>query len=535
MTVAAAWSPFAQDVAEPLPGPSTLVLFGATGDLARRKLLPALYNLAVAGRLPERFRVFGVARSGDDDAYRERAREALEAFSRTEVEEAAWEALRERVHFEPGDFGDPSLYRRLAARIAGAEREDGGPTRRLFYLAVAPRFFEPIVEALAGVGLAGSRARAEAPGLGRTDAAPGAPASAGTAPRPDAAVLVEKPFGHDLASARELDRVLRRGFGEEQIFRIDHYLGKEMVQNLLVLRFANGIFEPVWNRGYVDHVQITVAEDLGLEHRGGYYDAAGALRDVVQNHALQLLALVAMEAPVSFEADVVRDEKAKALRAIVPPAPQAVADTAVRGQYGPGRMAGEAVRGYLDEDGVAAGSRTETYAALRLEVDNWRWAGTPFYVRTGKRLARRTTEIAVTFRPPPHLPFGGAAVGDGSVPHNELVLSVQPNEGAALRIAAKAPDSEMTVRPVQMEFRYGSAFLRESPEAYETLLREAMQGDPALFTRADEVEAAWRVVDPVLAAWSEERAPLEPYEAGSAGPAAADVLLARDGRRWRAL
>jgi glucose-6-phosphate 1-dehydrogenase len=508
VTVEAPANPFAADVAEPPPPATTLVVFGGTGDLARRKLIPAIYNLAIAGRLPERFRLVGVARRGDEDAYRSQAREALESFSRTGVDESAWEAIRDSVCFEPGDLEDRALYARLAERIAAAEREDGAPTRRLFYLAVAPRFFEPAVEALVDAGL-----------VGEATSAP-------------SAVIVEKPFGHDLRSATELDEVLRRGFREEQIFRIDHYLGKEMTQNLLVLRFANGIFEPIWNRRYVDHVQITVAEELGVEHRGGYYDTAGALRDVIQNHALQLLALVAMEAPASFGADTVRNEKVKALRAIAPLERGEAAQATVRGQYGPGFVGGDPVPGYLDEPGVDPGSRTETYAALRVRVDNWRWAGTPFYLRSGKRLAVRVTEIAMAFRDPPHLPLPAGASGP---PPNELVLSVQPNEGATLQVAAKVPGTGMELRPVQMDFRYGETFLRESPEAYERLLHDAMEGDPALFTRADEVEAAWRVVDPVLAAWDEGGAPLEPYEAGTEGPAAAGELLARDGRGWREL
>jgi glucose-6-phosphate 1-dehydrogenase len=497
-------NPFAQDVGERLPEPSTLVLFGATGDLAARKLLPAMYDLLADGRLPERFRVVAVARSGHDDAsFRQRAREAVRQHARHDLDEHLWEALEPRISVVSGQFGAPALYRDLAAHLDAGDRDDGGPTQRLFYLAVAPAFFADIATALCEAGL-------------------------GRGADPPTRLLIEKPFGRDLASARELNARIAAAFDESQVFRIDHYLGKETVQNLLVFRFANGIFEPLWNRTAIDHVQITVAEDLGIGLRAGYYDGAGALRDVIQNHALQLLSLVSMEPPASFEADVVRDEKAKALHAVRVPDP--VRD-AVRGQYAPGWIGGEQVPAYRDEEGVPADSRTDTYAALRLEVDNWRWAGVPFYLRTGKRLPLRATEIAIAFKPAPHLPFRDAGM---TVPANELIVSVQPNEGTTLRIAAKVPGTAMRVRPVQMDFQYGSAFLRESPEAYERLLHDALLGDATLFTRADEVEAAWRIVDPVLDAWANDGQP-DPYEAGTAGPAPADALLARDGHAWRPL
>ncbi|HYV14495.1 MAG TPA: glucose-6-phosphate dehydrogenase [Conexibacter sp.] len=506
----AAANPFAQDVEERLPPPSTIVLFGATGDLAARKLLPAVYDLLADGELPERLRIVAVARDGHDDAsFRAHMREAIEQHARHELDLALWEALEPRIGVVAGTFGSEQIYRDLAARLDAGDREDGGPTQRLFYLAVAPTFFADIASDLAKVGL-------------------------GRGADPPTRLLIEKPFGHDLASARELNARVAEAFDERQVFRIDHYLGKETVQNLLVLRFANGIFEPLWNRTAIDHVQITVAEDLGIGHRAGYYDGAGALRDVIQNHALQLLSLIAMEPPTSFDADLVRDEKAKALRAVRPLDPRA---DVVRGRYTAGWVGGEQVPGYREEEGVPADSRTETYAALRLEIDSWRWAGVPFYIRTGKRLPLRATEIAIAFKPAPHLAFGGLGGADFAIPPNELVIAVQPDEGASLRFAAKVPGTAMRVRPVQMDFQYGRSFLRESPEAYERLVYDALLGEATLFTRADEVEAAWRIVDPVLAAWAEESVVggPKPYAAGTAGPAEADRLTARDGNAWRPL
>ena len=498
-------NPFAQDVEERLPPPSTLVMFGATGDLAARKLLPAVYDLLADGRLPERFRLLAVARRGHDDAsFRAHAHEAIAAHARHALEPALWEALEPRIGVVAGEFGSPEQYRALADRLDADDREDGEPSQRLFYLAVSPTFFAGIAQGLADVGL-------------------------GRDADPPTRLLIEKPFGHDLASARELNAEISAAFAEQQVFRIDHYLGKETVQNLLVFRFANGIFEPLWNRTAIDHVQITVAEDLGIGRRAGYYDGAGALRDVIQNHALQLLSLVAMEPPASFDADLVRDEKAKALQAVAPLDP---ARDAARGRYTAGWVGGTQVPGYREEPDVPADSRTETYAALRLEIDNWRWAGVPFFLRTGKRLPLRATEIAIAFKPAPHLPFRQL---DVAVPPNALVISVQPNEGATLQIAAKVPGTTMRVRPVQMDFQYGSAFLDESPEAYERLLHDALLGDATLFTRADEVDAAWRIVDPLLAAWAGTESEPEPYPAGSAGPPSADALLAADGRAWRPL
>jgi glucose-6-phosphate 1-dehydrogenase len=497
-------NPFAEDVERPLPDPTLLVIFGATGDLAARKLLPAVYNLSLGGLLPERFDVIGIGRrASDHEAFRRQAHDSIAAYSRTGIEEDAWRALEPRLEFLQGDFDDPNLFESLEKRIR--EKDPDGARQRVFYLAIAPSFFGPIARRLAAVGL-------------------------GAGADPPTRLMIEKPFGHDLDSALELNAEVASAFDESQVFRLDHYLGKETVQNLQVLRFANGILEPIWNRRYVEHVQITVAEDLGIGHRAAYYDSAGALRDVIQNHVMQLLALVAMEAPVRFDADTIRDEKVKLLHSVRRYTPEEVPDYVVRGQYGAGWVGGEEVPTYVDEEGVPDDSRTETYVALRLEVDNWRWAGTPFYARTGKRLPRRVTEIAVRFLPVPHLPFGGSEIGD--VEANEMILSVQPDEGASLRLVAKAPGQTMSVRPVQMEFKYGTSFLGDSPEAYERLLHDALLGDATLFTRADEVEAEWRIVQPILEAWDSGRPP-SVYEAGGQGPLEADELLAVRGRSWR--
>jgi glucose-6-phosphate 1-dehydrogenase len=497
-------NPFAQDVERPLPEPTTLVIFGATGDLAARKLLPAMYNLGLRGLLPGRLNVIGIGRSAGDRAeFRRLAREAVSEHSRTGIEADAWGALEPRLDYLNGDLDDPRLFDSLRALIR--DKEADVPTQRVFYLAVSSTFFGPIARALAGAGL-------------------------GAGAEPPTRLMIEKPFGHDLSSALELNAEISSAFDESQVFRIDHYLGKETVQNLQVLRFANGILEPVWNRRYVEHVQITMAEEIGIGHRVGYYDSAGALRDVIQNHLMQLLSLVAMEAPVRFDADTIRDEKVKLLRSVRRYEADEVTDYVVRGQYGAGWVGGEEVPSYLDEDGVPDDSRTDTYVAMRVEIDNWRWAGTPFYLRAGKRLPRRVTEIAVRFRPVPHLPLARADIGDAQP--NEMVLSVQPDEGVSLRLVAKVPGQTMSVRPVLMEFKYGTTFLGDSPEAYERLLHDALLGDATLFTRADEVETEWKLIDPILEAWTSEPAP-PVYEAGSQGPREADELLAVRGRTWR--
>jgi glucose-6-phosphate 1-dehydrogenase len=494
---------------ERLPvAPTALIIFGATGDLARRKLLPALYNLAHEGALPEHFRMLAVSRGDTTDAeYRATCEQAIRRFSRRAPDDDVLAALLERISYVAGSFGDDEAYARVASVLEGFDEPLEQPLNRAFYLSTAPEFFATIVEQLGAHGLAqcsGAQVR----------------------------VIIEKPFGTTLAEARELNRRVLAVFDEEQVFRIDHYLGKETVQNMMAFRFANGMFEPLWNRNYIDSVQITAAEDIGIGTRAGYYDGSGALRDLIQNHMLQLLCHVAMEPPVNFTAEEVRNEKVKVLDAIATPSEHEVDEMAVRAQYARGHSGGEDVPGYTAEEGVPADSSTETFAALRLEVDNWRWAGVPFYVRTGKRLARKVTEIAVTLKPVPHLAFSQ----DGSlgVRPNQLVLAVQPNEGVVLQLGAKIPGTRMVIRPVNMEFLYGTAFLSQSPEAYERLITDAMRGDATLFTRRDEVEGQWRICDPIVHAWALKGGPLPSYEAGSQGPAEADQML-RHGDRWRAI
>ena len=489
--------------------PTTLVIFGATGDLARRKLLPALYNLAHEGGLPERFHLVGSSRGElSDEDFRAQAAEAVRAHSRREPDPAVLERLFADARYVAGSFDAEDVYARLGEVLDAYDAEQPEPLNRCFYLSTAPDFFPVIVEAL------GAR------GLNRREDA-------------EVRVVIEKPFGTTLEEARELNARVLRVFRERQVFRIDHYLGKETVQNVLALRFANGLFEPMWNRNYIDHVEITAAEDLGIGSRAGYYDRSGALRDLVQNHMLQLLTLLCMEPPVNFTAEEVRDEKVKVLRAIHPPTLEQVPDLAVRAQYTAGDVGGEDVPGYTDEQGVPPDSRTETYAALRLEVDNWRWAGVPIYLRTGKRLSRKVTEIAVHLKPVPHVGFDQD--GSQGVRPNTLVLGVQPNEGVSLSLGAKIPGTRMKIRPVNMEFLYGTTFLSQSPEAYERLILDAMRGDATLFTRNDEVEAQWRVCDPIVKAWeADTTSPLPTYEAGTQGPAETNGILRGDDR-WRAI
>jgi glucose-6-phosphate 1-dehydrogenase len=487
--------------------PTALVIFGATGDLARRKLLPALYNLAHEGALPERFGLVGNARSEmDDDEFRQQAIQSVREFSRRPPDEKVLAKLFDDVRYVPGSFDEDAVYESLSGVLGEFDETAGLPLNRCFYLSTAPMFFPVIVDCLGRHGLAR-----------REDA--------------EVRVIIEKPFGRSLEEARELNARVLSVFTEEQVFRIDHYLGKETVQNVLALRFANNMFEPLWNRNYIDHVQITAAEDIGIGSRAGYYDSAGALRDLVQNHMLQLLSLLCMEPPVAFEADAVRDEKVKVLRSIRAPCEEDVAQMALRAQYGPGIAAGEEVPGYLDEPGVAPDSTTETHAALRLEVHNWRWAGVPMYLRTGKRLARKVTEIAVTLKPVPHMAFQSLEMSTGVRP-NVLVLTVQPNEGVSLSIGAKIPGTRMAIRTVNMEFLYGTAFLSQSPEAYERLIIDAMRGEATLFTRNDEVEAQWTICDPILKAWEQLPGPLAQYPAGSQGPTEAATLLSGDDS-WR--
>jgi glucose-6-phosphate 1-dehydrogenase len=492
----------------PVP-PTSLVIFGSTGDLAHRKLLPALYNLAHEGALPERFELIGIGRRDkDDDDLRQASRQSIERYSRREPDADVLEGLLSDVRYVRGAFDEDQMYTELGRTLADFDERAGLQLDRVFYLSTAPEFF-PLIAAK--IGQAGLNRVAEA----------------------QVRIVIEKPFGYDLASARALNRQLLEVFDESQVFRIDHYLGKETVQNLMALRFANALFEPVWNRNYIDNVQITAAEDIGIEGRAGYYERAGALRDLVQNHMLQLLALLTMEPPTAFEANRLRDEKLKVLEAIVPPDVENVASMAVRAQYAAGVVGGDAVPGYREEEGVSPESRTETYAALKLQVSNWRWAGVPFYLRTGKRLARKVTEIVVTLKPVPHMAFQSS--GSVGVQANQIVLTVQPDEGVSVSIGAKIPGARMRIRPVNMEFRYGTAFMSESPEAYERLILDAMRGDATLFTRNDEIEALWGIIDPILTAWHEDKTSEIPqYPAGSVGPGEASTLL-DDDRTWRRL
>ncbi len=482
------------------PEPCVLAIFGASGDLTRRKLLPALYALAFRGLLPERFGVVGVARTAEsDDEFRERMKQAVQEFARDEFRQDAWDSLAAGMRYVTTDFSQERGFDDLARVLGELDEERGTGGNRVYYLAIPPSAFETVVR-----GIAEHR---DARGWTR--------------------LIVEKPFGRDLASARELNALLQADFAEDEIFRIDHYLGKETVQNMLALRFANGIFEPIWNRQFIDHVQITVAESIGIEGRAGFYEQAGAIRDIFQNHLLQLVALTAMEPPIDFTAESVRNEKVKVLKALHTPGPKHV----VRGQYGPGFVEGKPVPGYRQEDGVAPDSLTETFVAAKLFVDNWRWADTPFYVRAGKRLARRETTIALQFKPAPHPPFEEASA-EGLRP-NVLLVHVQPDEGVSLAVGAKVPGAGMTIRTVHMDFLYGGAFRQGLPEAYERLILDAMLGDATLFTRTDEVEEQWSLVDAIVAAWRRDRPGFPNYAAGTWGPRAANDLVHRDGRSWR--
>jgi glucose-6-phosphate 1-dehydrogenase len=495
---------------ERVPDPSTLVLFGATGDLAHRKVLPALYQLWRTNLLPHEFVVLAIGRRDyDDETLRAEYRESLEKYSRVlPLDEAAWRSFASRIRYQRCDFADPPGFDKLAVTLDAIDREQNSRGNHLFYLATQPSAFAEIVSQLGRVGLDHEKHEG---GWRR--------------------IVIEKPFGHDLQSAIRLNREVGKVFRESQVYRIDHYLGKETVRNLLVFRFGNGIFEPIWNRRHIDHVQITVAESIGVENRGAFYEETGASRDFLQNHLLQLMSLVAMEPPATFEADALRDEKVKVIRAIGEMTPDKVRVDVVRGQYGPGWVAGKPVPGYGQEPQVDPQSETETYIAAHLEVDDWRWSGVPFYLRTGKRLPKRATEIAIQFKEVPHRLFRESAVEPDP---NLLAIRIQPDEGIMLRFGAKVPGLGIDVRSVNMDFTYGSAFSVDSPDAYETLILDALLGDASLFTRADEVEGAWAIVTPIIEAWASEPAPDFPnYEAGSWGPEEADELLAREGRRWR--
>ncbi|MFI2102497.1 glucose-6-phosphate dehydrogenase [Isoptericola sp. NPDC019693] len=488
-----------------IAGPSGLVIFGVTGDLSRKKLMPAVYDLANRGLLPPGFALTGFARRDwEDEDFAQVVHDAVKEHARTPFREATWRQLAEGIRFVQGSFDDDEAFERLRQTVEQLDAERGTGGNHAFYLSVPPSAFPQVCRQLSESGLSKSS--------------------------PDAwrRVVIEKPFGHDLESARELDAVVSQVFDPESVFRIDHYLGKETVQNLLALRFANQMFEPLWNSNYVDHVQITMAEDIGIGGRASYYDGIGAARDVIQNHLLQLLALVAMEEPVNFDAEALRAEKIKALSSVR--LPRDLGRHTARGQYASGWQGGEKVVGFLEEEGFNPDSTTETFAAVKLEIDNRRWAGVPFYLRTGKRLGRRVTEVAVVFKKAPHLPFESSLTSD--LGNNALVIRVQPDEGVTLRFGAKVPGTAMEVRDVTMDFGYGHSFTESSPEAYERLILDVLLGDPPLFPTREEVELSWKILDPVTAYWAGKGKP-EQYASGTWGPESADKMMARDGRSWR--
>jgi glucose-6-phosphate 1-dehydrogenase len=487
--------------------PCSVILFGASGDLAKRKVIPAMYDLAQHNSLGERYAIIGFARTPmTDETFRTTIGEAAKTISEVgPIDPAKWNDFSSNLYYSAGEYGDLNSYAQLAKRLAeiDAEKKLGG--NRLFYLSTPPEVYPDIVQQLGRAGLARP-----------------------TNPNSWVRIIIEKPFGRDLASARELNKIVLNVFEEKQVYRIDHYLGKDTVQNLLVLRFGNGIFEPLWNRNYVDHVQITAAETLGVERRGGFYETAGALRDMIQSHVLQLTSLTAVEPPASFDATAVRNEKLKVLQSIRPYDLEMVAQSVVRGQYAPGAVNGKKLAGYRDEPGVNPNSRTETFVAMKVLIDNWRWAGVPFYLRTGKRLAKRTTEIMIQFRCAPHIVFRKREVEP-----NRLVLNIQPDEGISVSFGAKRPGTEMSIGNVTMNFSYREAFGGASRSAYATLLNDCLRGDATLFDRGDSVEAAWSLVDPILDVWSAAKTATVPmYPAGAWGPKESDQLLERDDRQW---
>jgi glucose-6-phosphate 1-dehydrogenase len=489
-----------------IAGPCGLVIFGVTGDLARKKLMPAVYDLANRGLLPTGFALVGFARrEWEDQDFAQVVHDAVKEYSRTPFREEVWRQLSAGFRFVPGDFSDDRAFDQLKQTIADLDQVRGTGGNHAFYLSIPPRFFPDVVGQLKEHGLA-------------------EPIQSDSWRR----VVVEKPFGHDLKSARELNAIVSEVFPPESVFRIDHYLGKETVQNILAMRFANAMFEPIWNSNYVDHVQITMAEDIGIGGRAGYYDGIGAARDVIQNHLLQLMALIAMEEPTSFDARSLRIEKQKALGAVH--LPRRLDLATARGQYAAGWQGGKRVIGYKEESDIPGASRTETFAAVSLGIDNRRWAGVPFYLRTGKRLGRRVTEVAVVFKRAPHLPFTDTETEE--LGQNALVIRVQPDEGVTVRFGAKVPGTAMEIRDVNMDFAYGGSFVESSPEAYERLILDVLLGEPPLFPQHEEVELSWQILDPIVGHWAKKGSP-EPYPAGSWGPESAFTMLARDGRAWR--
>jgi len=488
--------------------PCTVIIFGASGDLTKRKLVPALYRLTQQRLLPAEFAILGFARSEmSHEEFREKMKDAIVTYSEAKrVDDQVWESFANGLYYLAGDVNNPDAYQQISKLLDQIDSERGTAGNRVFYLSTSPSLYAEAIQQLGNANLAKPK------GKGWTR------------------IIIEKPFGHDLASARELNIEVAKVFDEEQVYRIDHYLGKETVQNLMVFRFANGIFEPVWNRRYVDHVQITNAESIGVEGRGGYYDTAGVLRDMIQNHVFQVTSLIAMEPPISLSANAVRDEKIKAMQAVRPIPPDRVAEFVVRGQYAAGASAGKPVPGYREEKDVKPNSQTDTFAALKLYFDNWRWADVPFYLRSGKRMPKRVTEIAIHFRKAPLQLFKSV---QQEIEPNVLVIRVQPDEGITLRIGAKVPGQATRIRWVNMDFRYGASFGVTSPEAYERLLLDCILGDSTLYARRDMTERGWEIVMPVLEAWQNSREEIPKYEAGTWGPSESDTLIERDGREWR--
>jgi glucose-6-phosphate 1-dehydrogenase len=489
--------------------PCTVIIFGASGDLTKRKLVPALYRLTQQRLLPAEFAIMGFARSPmGDDEFREKMKDAVVTYGEAKsVDESVWQSFAQGIFYIAGDINDPTCYQKMSERLDQIDAERGTAGNRVFYLSTSPTLYSEAIEQLGAAGLAKAK------------------------PGSWVRIIIEKPFGHDLASAKQLNEDVAKVFYEDQVYRIDHYLGKETVQNLLVFRFANGIFEPIWNRNYVDHVQITNAEALGVEGRGGYYDTSGVLRDMIQNHVFQVLSLVAMEPPANLSANGVRDEKIKAMCAVRPISRDHVGEFAARGQYGPGSVAGKEVPGYRQEKDVDPESNTETYAAVKLYFDNWRWADVPFYLRSGKRLPKRVTEIAIQFKQAPLQLF--SQIPEQQFEPNVLIVRIQPDEGITLRVGAKIPGQVTRIRWVNMDFRYGASFGISSPEAYERLLLDCILGDSTLYARRDMTERGWEIVQPILDSWQSSKADFPNYEAGTWGPAEGDEMIEKDGRRWR--